>query len=305
MKVSSVNKLHIFLLALFFKLFQPLIRFYYLKKGYWQTSGPSLSIIFFIRTGKNLIGLFSNTLRQSGYPKVNLSYEELLGKVRSGYSFSRFGDGEFSIIKAKNYNAVYFDTATPKAKEALLRVLVEPTSKHMVGVIHEDVVASQLSFANALSQFKNLKSIINGPRMPLLAEYDRDMLDVYSQLCKRGYVFEAGLIRNTSHKQHEELWLGRAVLYVTGSKKTSEQYGYTVERLFSKATSVEVIETVTEQALSNYYDEILNKVISFKEAKSKMIIISLGMAGSVLAYDLSNLGYHAVDFGQPFVNYKK
>ena len=152
MKVSSVNKLHIFLLALFFKLFQPLIRFYYLKKGYWQTSGPSLSIIFFIRTGKNLIGLFSNTLRQSGYPKVNLSYEELLGKVRSGYSFSRFGDGEFSIIKAKDYNAVYFDTATPKAKEALLRVLVEPTSKHMVGVIHEDVVASQLSFANALSQ---------------------------------------------------------------------------------------------------------------------------------------------------------
>lgn len=304
-RLNALDKLYVITIAIYFRIFKWAIGWYYLKKGYWCESGPNLSIVFFIRNASKTIDKFSNLLKEHGYPRVSTSNNELLTKIREGYSLSRFGDGEYAILKANIGNRVYFDTATLGAKKRLLEVLTSPIEKHVVALIHEDVVASQLIFSNVLSQFKSIKSLFYGARMPIFSEFDNDMLALYRSLGERPCVYEAGLLRNSTHAEHISLWGERNVLYVTGSRETSEKYGYTVEQIFFGAKSVDTIETVTEQALSRNYDEILNKVIQHDNVGSKMIFISQGMAGSVLAYDLAKLGLQAIDFGQPFINYKK
>jgi hypothetical protein len=140
--------------------------------------------------------------------------------------------------------------------------------------------------------------------MPLFAEYDEQMLELYRALGKQSdCLFDAGIFRNSAHQKHIKLWQDKDLLYVTGSAATSEKNGITVSEIFQGANSVEVIETVTEYALSRYYDEIFARIINHPGVKNKMIILSQGMAGTVLAYDLAKAGLHAIDFGQPFVRY--
>lgn len=190
--VSLFDKFYLVTLAIFYKTFSPLIRLF--SALFWQ-AGNNLSVIFFIKTSPKLIGKFSQILRLKGYPVVNQSIDDFVSKVNEGYSISRFGDGEYSMLKADVNSVVYFDTATHVAKEQLLKVLTQTEEKHLIALIHEDVVASQLPFANALSMFKG-KFRFTKPRMPLLSEFEPDMLSLYAQCASRDCVFETGVLRN-------------------------------------------------------------------------------------------------------------
>ena len=50
------------------------------------------------------------------------------------------------------------------------------------------------------------------------------------------------------------------------------------------------------------YNKILNSVL--KISKDHLILIALGPTATVIAYDLSNLGYQAIDFGHIDVQYE-
>ena len=245
-------------------------------------------------------------MEKSGYPETSLDLDKLINKLRDGYSFSRFGDGEYSMIMSPENNKIYFDHTTNEARERLLRLLQNPVEKHLIGIISKETLTNQLTFANALSAFRNFKIQVSEAE----CHYFLNMTKYFSQyiisyLSARRKCFEAGLFRNTAEEKHREIWDRRDVLYVTGSIETSRDHGIEVYHMFENANSLEIIETVTEKALSTYYTKILNTITAHPSVKEKMVLLSQGMAGTVLAYDLAKSGIHAIDLGQPFVNYRR
>lgn len=52
----------------------------------------------------------------------------------------------------------------------------------------------------------------------------------------------------------------------------------------------------------DYYEKILNAVL--KVNKNNLILIALGPTASILAYDLSKLGYQAIDIGHTDIEYE-
>lgn len=305
-QLSRLDYTKILLLAVTFQVFKALIKKSYIRRKLLNINNTDIKKIFFTRNGGELISKFELILENNKYPVTNKDYEQLLAMIRDGYSFSRYGDGEYSMLQSKPNKPVYFDTATPFAKKRLQEVLERPVDKHLIGLIEGSVVVNQLSFTNVLSIFSRIKTTGLRPRMPILAEYSAEMLRLYSCSGRSdAHIFETGLFRNTVYERHLYLWKERDILYVTGSAKTCEKYGLTISEQFKTANSVEVIETVLENALSNEYDNILDTILSHPNLQGKMIVLSQGMAGTVLAYDLAKLGYQAIDFGQPFVNYPK
>ncbi|WP_022952051.1 GT-D fold domain-containing glycosyltransferase [Leucothrix mucor] len=305
-KFNQLDDLKILLLVFIYKIFKPVINRNYTKRKILNSKNKELRKLFYTRNGKSLVVKSKKILEDNNYPETCDDYEKLLNMLRDGYSFSRFGDGEYSMLQSKRDRPVYFDKSTDFAKQKLQEVLRKPVKKHLIGLIEDDVVVNQLTFANALSIFFRTKKTGFLPRMPIFSEYRDDALALYK--CPeraREHIFETGIFRNTVYERHLFLWREKDILYVTGSSQTSELYGLSINQIFKTAKSVCVIETVLENALSEHYYEILKKITSFPDLEKKMIVLSQGMAGTVLAYELCSMGYHAIDFGQPFVNYPK
>ncbi len=302
---NAIDKGQLLGLVIFLKLFRRQLRARYIASNAYDPKVYNERHEFYFRNGKRLIDKCAHLLASHGYPEISREYDQYVEKLRDGYSLSRFGDGEFAILKAPVGQRVYFDRVTADGKDRLMRVLRSTNQKHLLGLIHSDVISRQLTFANAMSLLKKHPATWIKPRMPIFSEYDKDILEAYRALTDQSErIVEAGLFRNRGQQKHVEIWQDKDVLYVTGSAKTSEAHGVSVETMFDDAKSLQIIETVTENALSDHYDDILKQILSHPDVEKKMILISQGMAGTVLAFDLAEHNCHAIDLGQPFIYYR-
>jgi glycosyltransferase family protein len=93
------------------------------------------------------------------------------------------------------------------------------------------------------------------------------------------------------------VWNNKEIIIVEGEKS---RLGVGND-LFDNADSVKRIICPSINAFAKY-DEILNQIK--KHNKSKLILIALGPTATVLAYDLSKCGYHAVDIGHIDIEYE-
>lgn len=121
-----------------------------------------------------------------------------------------------------------------------------------------------------------------------LLDLDKAYYDAY---LTRPYI----MMRDKSHagedfRELKSLWEKRDCVIVEGSY-TRMGVG---NDLFDNANSIERIICPSENAW-DAYDRILEAVKSVD--KDKLIVISLGPAATVLAYDLHKLGYQALDIG--------
>jgi glycosyltransferase family protein len=93
------------------------------------------------------------------------------------------------------------------------------------------------------------------------------------------------------------IWEGRKVLLVEGEKS---RLGVG-NNLFALATSVERILAPMHHAFDKY-DELVSEII--KHDKTKLILIALGPTATVMAADLADLGYQALDIGNIDIEYE-
>ena len=122
----------------------------------------------------------------------------------------------------------------------------------------------------------------------------------YSSWISRFYT----TFRNKSHvpfyvKKLKKLWENRDIIVVEG-EKTRNGIG---NDLFNNAKSINRIICPTRNSFE-VYDKILNAVLTV-DKNNNLILISLGPTATVLAYDLSKLGYQAIDFGHSNVQYEQ
>lgn len=218
---------------------------------------------------------------------------ETLDKLLEGYSISRFGDGELSLIYKRKKNGINYQESNQEMSEKLAEILKSNVDKHLVAIPEPFIKIDNLILSDAyfwskyfLSNKKYLKKYL-----------DKDKL-YYDSLITRFYmpylnVNEANKIVN----KFKKLFENREILIVEG-ENTRFGLGNT---LFDKSSSIQRILCPSKNAY-RLYDKILNKIKTLP--KNKLILIALGPTATILAYDLAKIGYQAIDIGHMDIEYE-
>ncbi|MCI9569155.1 MAG: DUF1792 domain-containing protein [Lachnospiraceae bacterium] len=220
-------------------------------------------------------------------PQID-SAEKLLKKmIRDHSSLCRFGDGEFEIMRGNN--RAWFQETSETLRRRLLQII---RSDH-----------SSINIAVA-QNFKNLERF-NEEAADIIRDYMafQTRKDILKFLDMRRSYYDAYVTRpyilyqdkenaNTIFPLFKELWKGRSVIIVEG------KYGRNGVNndLFHTAHEMKRVLCPPQNAWKSY-DRIKESILKIAK-KDDLICISLGPAATVLAYDLAEGGYQAVDIGQ-------
>lgn len=226
------------------------------------------------------------------FPKI-LSSELAVEKiVNEGCSLCRFGDGEFETIFG-NKRCV-FQKNDDELGKRLLEVLQNRNSKVLVGLANNygslDTYTDDA--ANAIRQY--LTEEIRNKHLSILSKYE----EYYDAYLTRPYVIYKD--KESAKNRFETIkciWNNKDIVIVEG-ELTRMGIG---NDLFSNVASIKRVIAPNRNAF-DVYDKILASVCSFD--KNRLILISLGPTATVLAYDLANLGYQAIDIGHIDVEYE-
>lgn len=226
-------------------------------------------------------------------PKFNiLSDDETLEKIiNEKLSVARFGDGEFNGIFGNNLAGFQDkdDYLTQRLKDIL-------KSKHqdlLVGIPRGLIDVS--GYSKEASKFWAIYSLRNknrllpylGDREFINASFTRPYIDYKNKDEAQG--------RFESIKM---IWENKNLVVIEGSKT---KFGVGND-LLDNALSVRRIICPSKNAFVSY-DRIYKATIQ-NISTNCLILISLGPTATVLTYDLSKIGYQAIDIGHLDVEYE-
>lgn len=251
-----------------------------------------LKIYYYLLAIKDKFIIFynKNITEKRKTPPVMGTDETLDKIINNKCSVSRFGDGEFSLIYGESLK---FQTANKEISEKLKEILNSDSANHIVcipNVFGEIDWATEKAKAYWIKYLRlkrnKIYKILNFNKI----YYDALVTRLYMDLENKELVKER-------FEKIKSIWKDREVVIVEGEKS---RLGIGND-LFQSTKSIERIICPSINAYSKY-NEIFNKVI--KRDKSKLILIALGPTATVLAYDLSNQGYHAIDIGHIDIEYE-
>ncbi len=218
---------------------------------------------------------------------------ETLNKILEGYSISRYGDGEFSLIYREKKDGIKFQDYDENMRKRLKEILVSNEKKHLVAIPSTFIDISNLRKEEQIfwSRYylKNKKYIL-----PFL---DREKV-YYDAMISRFYMpyIDKSECREVL-KKFRNLFEDRNIVIIEGIN-TRFALG---NDLLSSAKNVTRILCPAKNAYS-IYDQILEKSKSLD--KNSLILLALGPTATILAFDLSKLGFQAVDIGHLDIEYE-
>jgi glycosyltransferase family protein len=224
-------------------------------------------------------------------PTVRTTDETLEKILRDNCSVSRFGDGEFGLMYGEN---LIFQTNHPELRKKLKEIIKSNQENHIVCIPNV--------FNNNLDNFteKSKRYWMNYLKVKRHKIYKMlDMKKNYNDaLVTRLYIDQADKTRvKKRFDLFKYIWKNREIVIVEGEKS---RLGIGND-LFSAARSIERIICPAQDAFTKY-ELILQEVLI--HSTSKLILIALGPTATVLAYDLSQLGYQAIDIGHIDIEYE-
>lgn len=216
------------------------------------------------------------------------SAEELLKLIiKERKSLSRFGDGELDLMQ--NKASYWFQTADHALSERLKSVFESDD---------ERIIIALGDYFGSLERYTEegadgiRKYLENGTRDKVMGMVDMKRV-YYDAYVTRPYA----IYKDKEYATHifalfKRLWMNRDVLLIEGS----QSYIGIGNDLFEGVGRIRRIIAPSKNAFS-VYDKILKSVEKYVLADT-LVLISLGMTATVLAYDLAMKGIQAVDFGQ-------
>lgn len=221
-----------------------------------------------------------------------LSSSETVSKIISdNLSVSRFGDGEMKIIEG---SGIGFQDYSSELSNRLCIVLASQKESHLVCVL--GVVKGNLDIFRP-----EAKTWWKSYLLKKRKHWEKTLQEDYvygDSLFSRFYVD----IKDKSECDKsvlliKQIWDGRDVLIVEG---TESRLGVGND-LFDNVASIRRVLCPPRNSFS-FYNDILNKVSLFDH--SLLVLIALGPTASILAYDLSMLGFQAIDIGHIDIEYE-
>lgn len=219
-----------------------------------------------------------------------LTTEECLQELKQGKSIARFGNGELDLIIGKGLE---YQTPNKDLIRRLQEILQSEQNFCMIGIPDEIN-----KFENLTEESENFWINYMYETRPIWLQYLHNNMQYCTSSLSRLY------IRRKDHSNCgkyfsmiKDIWKGRNVLIC----ETSDTKTGIGNDLLSKCNSVRRIICPRENTF-DYYDTILAKLK--KEAKDTIILTVLGPTATVLAYDLAQEGYQALDLGHLDTEYE-
>lgn len=212
-----------------------------------------------------------------------LSMDESLDLLyKSGKSIARFGDGEMNIIRG---NSLDFQCKDRKLAKRLEQVLASNQNKCLIGITPAINKVSDLKpnaqrfwtenmYENRKWWVKHLKENVY-----CSANITRPYIDYMDREQSRRWF-----------RKLRRIWNGKKILLVEGE---GTRFGVG-NKLLNNAEQIKRIICPAKNAFS-VYEQILETVCRYD--KEFVVLIALGPTATVLAYDLAQKGYQAIDIG--------
>ncbi len=230
------------------------------------------------------------TKRRMGVPKILTINETIDYIIDHNCSVCRYGDGELKLISGER---IYFQEYNEELSLRLAEILKSYTENCLVCL--PDMFEKTTRFLQPHRDY--IERIIAFHRLDWYRAIN--MNEMYGNaFISRGYQ----IWKDKSHSKVwfdnlKRLWYGRDIVFIEGEKS---RLGYGND-LFSNARSIERILCPQMNAFSSYENILFE---AKKIRKNKLIIIALGPTATILAYDLSKLGYQALDLGHIDIEYE-
>lgn len=244
--------------------------------------GPYVGFLaYFIRT--RIIG-------KTWEPHV-LSIDETLARLeKNNLSMIRFGDGELSLISGSDLGFQRFDNDLAEKLTHILKLNEPDLLICIPGIFDRLEKLTRVGFwfeIHHLFRYSRLWRTLTSP--------DRVYGEAFITRPYLGYKDKSGA--SYIYERIKKLWSGRRVLLIEGEKS---RLGVGND-LFSEAASIERILGPAENAFSQI-NQIAKVVAQYP--KDVLILISLGPAAKVLAFELFRQGYRVLDIGHIDMEYE-
>lgn len=222
-------------------------------------------------------------------------FDETIEKIiNEKKSICRFGDGEFDMIAKRNRQK--FQTVNEKLAERLKEVLTSNDDRILIAIADN---------YGDLSKYNNQgKSEIRTYLQEEIRQEHYALLDMNRTYCNtyltRPYAMWADNMTDAPRKRFANLrriWDNQKLLIIEG-EQTRMGIG---NDLFDNALDIKRILAPAENAFDKY-DNLL--AFALQCDKDRLVLISLGMTATVLAYDLALAGFHALDIGHIDMEYE-
>jgi glycosyltransferase family protein len=244
--------------------------------------------LFFQKTSYTLVDL---VISKYNSPPIIKSIDETIDKIlNEKCSVSRYGDGELKLLCGLD---ISFQKHTVILQDKLRNVLQSQNESHLVCI--PDVFGSNVEYTDTYK--KEWKIHLIKYRRYWYRNLDKDR-EYFNSFISRCYLCYQNPKKSYSYfNKLKRIWNGRDVVIVEGE---FSRLGVGND-LFNNVNSIRRVLGPSKNAFEKY-DELLNCVKNFK--RSTLILLALGPTASILAYDLHQQGYQAIDIGHIDVEYE-
>lgn len=223
------------------------------------------------------------------------SEEETLNEIIiNNKSIARYGDGEFCLIFG---SSIRFQKYNKILSNRLIKVLNSNENKLLIGInIFSDIKYIERFTDNVKHFYINW---IENNKIKI-AKILNKTKNYYSSLITRFYIEYKNKNRTKIQKYIslvKKLWEKKDILIVEG-ENTKMGIG---NNLINNANSIKRIICPSLNAF-NMHNKIISEINKFN--KNILILIALGPTATILAYDLTKLGYQAIDVGHLDIEYE-
>lgn len=220
-------------------------------------------------------------------PIVKSSVELLELIIIKHKSLCRFGDGELEIMRGKE--RLWYQAVTVQLSSRLREVFTADNSNIIIAI--PDNFGCLECYIDVAAHA--IRKYLSGGTRNILMNILGTEREYYDAYVTRPYIIYKNKMRaELIFNLFKKVWKGRKLLIVEG-KNTRTGVN---NDLLIEAQEIRRIICPPQNAYDRY-EEILNAVKK-NVIGNELILISLGPAATVLAYDLSILGLQALDIGQ-------
>ena len=216
--------------------------------------------------------------------KVMMEKETLQYIIKNKCSVSRYGDGEIGFLLFDNFKH-FFQPNNKELQNKLKFILKNPIDSCLI------CLPKWMFHPSDVQWYKNCQSMY-------FFSFRKYILDKYNY--GSANIFTSESFDQGNYDEIIKIWKDKPIVIITCKNSAFIED----DRLFRKDQIIKVIETKAVDAFSDY-DNIMNQIVNDENiTKDCIIVASLGLTATVLAYDLSKLGYRCIDIGNITNAYK-
>ncbi|MGV3073736.1 SP_1767 family glycosyltransferase [Clostridium baratii] len=257
----------------------------FLKKIYLQ-------IIKKNKISKKILYYFYSIIYKFKVIKVEVSsIDETLDKIiNSNCSLTRFGDGELNLIQGRSINFQEYNSELALRLKNILK-----SNKNNILIAIPDVFNKLDDYCKSSREYWCEQIVISGGKWKSNMDLNKRYYNAF--ISRPYYIYLDKSNSEKRFKNVKKIWKNKSIAIVEGEQS---KLGMGND-LFDECDSIERYICPSKNAYS-VYEKILYEVSNID--KQKLVLIALGPTASVLAYDLSQLGFQAIDIGHIDIEYE-